>query len=40
MAAQFGCKPGERWWRICKVRSEPSGRSVVARSEIHIPLAL
>ena len=39
MAAQFGCKPGERWWRIRTVRSEPSGRLVVAYSEIHIPLA-
>ena len=39
MAAQFGCKPGEHWWRIRTVRSEPSGRSVVAYSEIHIPLA-
>ena len=39
MAAQFGCKPGEHWWRIRTVRSEPAGRSVVAYSEIHIPLA-
>lgn len=39
LAAQFGCKPGEHWWRIRTVRSEPSGRSVVAYSEIHIPLA-
>jgi GntR family transcriptional regulator len=39
MAAQFGCKPGEHWWRIRTVRSEPSGRTVVAYSEIHIPLA-
>jgi GntR family transcriptional regulator len=39
MAAQFGCKPGEHWWRIRTVRSEPSGRAVVAYSEIHIPLA-
>lgn len=39
MAVQFGCKPGEHWWRIRTVRSEPSGRSVVAYSEIHIPLA-
>lgn len=38
-AAQFGCKPGEHWWRIRTVRSEPSGRSVVAYSEIYIPLA-
>ena len=38
-AAQFGCKPGEHWWRIRTVRFEPSGRSVVAYSEIHIPLA-
>ena len=39
MAAQFGCKSGEHWWRIRTVRSEPSGRAVVAYSEIHIPLA-
>lgn len=39
MATQFGCKPGEHWWRVRTVRSEPSGRSVVAYSEIHIPLA-
>lgn len=38
MAAQFGCKPGEHWWRVRTVRSEPSGRAVVAYSEIHIPL--
>lgn len=39
LAAQFGCKPGEHWWRVRTVRSEPSGRAVVAYSEIHIPLA-
>lgn len=39
MAAQFGCKPGEHWWRIRTVRSEAKGHSVVAYSEIHIPLA-
>lgn len=39
MAARFGCKAGEHWWRIRTVRSEPSGRAVVAYSEIHIPLA-
>ena len=39
MARQFGCKPGEHWWRIRTVRSEPTGRFVVAYSEIHIPLA-
>lgn len=39
MAAQFGCKPGEHWWRIRTVRRDPSGRTVVAYSEIHIPLA-
>ena len=37
-ALQFGCKPGEHWWRIRTVRSEPSGHAVVAYSEIHIPL--
>ena len=39
MAAQFGCKPGEHWWRVRTVRQDPSRRSVVAYSEIHIPLA-
>lgn len=39
LAAQFGCKPGEHWWRIRTVRSEPSGHAVVAYSEIHVPLA-
>jgi GntR family transcriptional regulator len=39
MASQFGCKPGEHWWRIRTVRSEPLSRVVVAYSEIHIPLA-
>lgn len=38
-AAQFGCKPGEHWWRIRTLRLDPSGRAVVAYSEIHIPLA-
>jgi GntR family transcriptional regulator len=39
MAAQFGCKPGEHWWRVRTVRRDPSGRAVVAYSELHIPLA-
>jgi DNA-binding GntR family transcriptional regulator len=39
MAQIFGCKPGEHWWRLRTVRAEPSGRVVVAYSEIHIPLA-
>lgn len=39
VAALFGCKPGEHWWRIRTVRLAPSGRAVVAYSEIHIPLA-
>ena len=39
MAAQFGCKAGEHWWRLRTVRKEPSGHAVVAYSEIHIPLA-
>lgn len=39
LAAQFGCKAGEHWWRLRTVRSEPSGRAVVAYSEVHIPLA-
>ncbi len=38
-AADFGCKPGEHWWRIRTVRRDPSGRMVVAYSEIHIPLS-
>jgi DNA-binding GntR family transcriptional regulator len=39
MAAQFGCKRGEHWWRLRTVRMDPSGRTVLAYSEIHIPLA-
>lgn len=39
LAAQFGCKSGEHWWRVRTVRLNPSGRGVVAYSEIHIPLA-
>ena len=39
MAAQFACKPGEHWWRVHTVRMDPKGLSVVAYSEIHIPLA-
>lgn len=39
MAAQFGCKAGEHWWRLRTVRKEPTGDAVVAWSEIHIPLA-
>jgi GntR family transcriptional regulator len=38
MASQFGCKPGERWWRVRTVRMAPGGRSVVAYSEVYIPL--
>jgi DNA-binding GntR family transcriptional regulator len=38
-AAQLGCKPGERWWRVRTVRSEKSGTGVVAYSVIHIPSA-
>jgi DNA-binding GntR family transcriptional regulator len=38
LAVQFGCKPGEHWWRVRTVRSEPSERAVIAYSEIHIPL--
>lgn len=38
-AAQFGCKPGEHWWRVRTLRLDPAGRAVVAYSEIHIPLA-
>jgi len=39
MAQLFGCKPGEHWWKLQTVRSEPAGGEVVAYSEIHIPLA-
>lgn len=39
MAAQFGCKAGEHWWRVRTLRLDPTGQSVVAYSEIHIPLA-
>lgn len=39
MAAQFGCKPGEHWWRVRTLRLDPQGRTVVAYSEIHLPLA-
>jgi DNA-binding GntR family transcriptional regulator len=38
-AAQFGCKAGEHWWRVRTVRMNPTGKAVVAYSEIHIPLA-
>ena len=37
-AAEFGCMPGEHWWRIRTVRQDLSGRMIVAYSEIHIPL--
>ncbi len=39
MAKEFGCKPGEHWWRVRTVRSDPAQGSAVAYSEIHIPLA-
>lgn len=38
-AEQFGCKPGEHWWRVRTLRSAPDGDAVVAWSEIHLPLA-
>ena len=38
-AAQFGCKPGEHWWRVRTVRTAPDTGVVVAYSEIHVPLA-
>lgn len=38
-AALFNCKVGEHWWRVRTVRAEPSGREVVAYSEVFIPLA-
>ncbi|MFT3800895.1 MAG: GntR family transcriptional regulator [Burkholderiaceae bacterium] len=37
-APLFGCKPGEHWWRVRTVRSDPASRSIVAYSEIYIPL--
>lgn len=39
LAREFACKAGEHWWRVRTVRSDPTGKSVVAYSEIHIPLA-
>lgn len=39
LAAQFGCKAGEHWWRVRTQRTEPRTRTVVAVSDIHIPLA-
>ncbi|MDB5890757.1 MAG: GntR family transcriptional regulator [Polaromonas sp.] len=39
MAERFGCKTGEHWWRVRTARKDPVGDSVVAYSEIHIPLA-
>ena len=39
LAARIGCREGEHWWRLRTVRMEPDRRSVVACSEIHIPLA-
>jgi GntR family transcriptional regulator len=39
MAHRFGCKPGEHWWRVRTVRTDPAGTAIVACSEIHIPLA-
>lgn len=38
MAKQFGCKPREHWWRIHTVRLAPMSQTVVAYSEIYIPL--
>jgi GntR family transcriptional regulator len=39
LAAQFGCRPGEHWWRVRTLRLNKPGLGVVAYSEIHIPLA-
>lgn len=39
LALVFGCKVGEHWWRIRTVRSEPASSTVLAFSEIHIPLS-
>lgn len=39
MAAQFGCKPGEHWWRLRTLRCAAAGEHVIAYSEIHVPLA-
>jgi GntR family transcriptional regulator len=38
-AAHFGCKPGEHWWRLRTLRTNPSRRTVVGYSEIFLPLA-
>jgi GntR family transcriptional regulator len=38
-AARFGCKPGEHWWRVRTLRMNPKGRTPIACSDIHIPLA-
>lgn len=39
LAVRFGCKPGEHWWRVRTLRMDPKGRSAIAVSDIHIPLA-
>jgi GntR family transcriptional regulator len=39
LAARFGCKAGEHWWRVRTLRMNPTGRTVIACSDIHIPLA-
>jgi DNA-binding GntR family transcriptional regulator len=39
LAAKFGCKRGEHWWRMRTVRKDPSTHACIAYSEIHVPLA-
>lgn len=39
LAVRFGCKPGEHWWRVRTLRLKPGGRTAIACSDIHIPLA-
>ena len=35
----LGCKVGEHWWRVRTVRFDATGSSLIAYSEIHVPLA-
>lgn len=39
LASYLQCKPGEHWWHIRTLRSEPQGLTVIAYSDIYIPLA-
>ncbi len=40
LADYLECKPAEHWWRIRTLRSDRASSSVIAYSEICIPLAL